>query len=65
MKLGEDITMNGEKEGLAPDHIQEIQNEIRGKLVERLQRFDQEYLGKIEPSGHSTQTTVGQADQPH
>ena len=46
IKLEEDMLLNGQKEGLTPDQIEEIQAEMRTKLADRLEAFDREYLGK-------------------
>lgn len=54
IKLEEEITSNGVKEGLAPKQIEEIKAEVRQKLADRLEHFDREYLGK----GNSTVRVV-------
>lgn len=46
IKLEEEITRNGEREGLATEQIEEVKAEIRAKLAERLEHFDQESFGK-------------------
>lgn len=46
MKLEDEISKNGQREGLTNDQIEEIQVEIREKLKKRLERLDQEFLGK-------------------
>ena len=54
LKLEQDVTRNGEKDGLAPEQIEEIQAEIREKLAARLEEFDRECLSKA----RSTVTVV-------
>ena len=46
VKLEDEIVSSGEKSGLSPEQLEEIKDEIRIKLAQRLQHLDREHAGK-------------------